>query len=399
MGSNQHDEHGPGTRSVWAGEETGFPQGAGQVPIFENVTFAYDDLDQWYEVATGQAAGHIYSRNTNPTVAVLEEKVRCLEQAEACAAHASGMAAVSASLFALLEPGRRVVSTRDTYGGTNKLFMEFLPRWGVDVVLCDTEEHADVEREIAAGCDLLYLETPTNPTLKVVDIARLAARAHEAGAVVVVDNTVATPLNQRPLELGADLVVTSASKFLGGHSNALGGTTSGRRDLVDATYHYREIHGAALAPAAAANLLQGMKTLELRLERQCASAQRIAEHLAAHQAVDRVFYPGLPDHRHHDVAERQMRRFGGMLSFTLRGGFEAVRRVLGGLRFAHRAAHLGGTETIVGPPRTTSHVELSPEERRAMGIPEALVRYSVGIENVEDLIDDLDRALAAADDR
>lgn len=391
------DDHrkgpGPGTRSVWGGERDGFPHGASQTPVYRNVTYSYDDLDHWYAVATGAAAGHIYSRNTNPTVQVFEDKMRELDGAESSTSLASGMAAVSGCLFALLEPGKRVVSTRDTYGGTNKLFIEFLPRYRIEVVLCDTDDHGEIEREIDAGCDILYLETPTNPTLKVVDIERLAARGHAAGATVIVDNTVATPLNQRPLDLGADLVLASASKFLGGHSDALGGVVSGRRDLVEAVYHYREIHGACLDPTAAYLLVRGLKTLELRLERQCDNAQRIAEHLERQPAVDRVFYPGLASHPCHDIAARQMRRFGGMLSFSLKGGFDSVKRFLGRLELAHRAAHLGGVETIVGPPRTTSHVELTAEERAAAGIPEALVRYSVGIENVDDLVSDLDRAL------
>jgi len=391
--NDQKHPPGPGTRSVWSGERGGFPHGASQTPVYRNVTYSYDDVDHWHAVATGAAAGHIYSRNTNPTVQVFEDKMRELDGAEAATSLASGMAAISACLFALLEPGRRVVSTKDTYGGTNKLFIEFLPRYRIDVALCDTDDHEAIESEIDAGCDILYLETPTNPTLKVVDIERLATRGHANGATVIVDNTVATPLNQRPLELGADLVLASASKFLGGHSDALGGAVSGRRDLVEAVYHYREIHGACLDPSAAYLLVRGLKTLELRLERQCDNAQRIAEHLERQPEVERVFYPGLASHPCHDIAARQMRRFGGMLSFSLKGGFDSVRRFLTRLELAHRAAHLGGVETIVGPPRTTSHVELTPEERAAAGIPEALVRYSVGIENVDDLVSDLDRAL------
>ena len=385
---------GPGTRSVWDGERGGFPHGASQTPIYRNVTYSYDDLDRWNDVATGAADGHIYSRNSNPTVQVFEDKMRRLDGAEASTSLASGMAAISACLFALLKPGTRVVSTKDTYGGTNKLFIEFLPRYQIDVALCATLDHAAIEREIDAGCTILYLETPTNPTLKVVDIERLATRAHAAGAIVIVDNTVATPINQMPLELGADLVLASATKFLGGHSDALGGVVSGRRELVETVYHYREIHGACLDPTAAYLLIRGLKTLELRLDRQCDNAQRIAEHLENHPAVERVYYPGLASHPNHEVAARQMRRFGGMLSFSLKGGFESVRRFLPRLELAHRAAHLGGVETIVGPPRTTSHVELTPEERSAAGIPEALVRYSVGIENAADLLSDLDRALA-----
>ncbi len=385
---------GPGTLSVWAGEEERSWHGAVTVPIAQSVTFAYDDLEAWHEVATGRRPGHIYSRNTNPTVRPFEEKLAALSGAEDATSFATGMAAISNTLFALLSPGQRVVSLRDTYGGTHKIFIEFLPRFGVQVELCPTTDHEAVERAIAAGCDLVYLESPTNPTLEIVDIERLTTAAHAAGAFVVVDNTFATPINQRPLALGADLVIESATKFLSGHSDVMGGALAGRAELVHRVFHFREINGASLHPHSAYLLLRGMKTLELRIARQNANAQRIAEHLVEHPAVERVAYPGLSTHPGHDIARRQMSGFGGMLSFALKGGFNAVRRVLPRLRYAHRAASLGSVGTLVGPPRTTSHVELSAEERAAAGIPEGLIRYSAGIENVEDLLADLDRALA-----
>jgi cystathionine gamma-synthase len=205
----------------------------------------------------------------------------------------------------------------------------------------------------------------------------------------VVDNTFATPINQRPLELGADLVLHSATKFLGGHSDAMGGVVVGTREYIDRIFHFREINGASLDAHSAFLLARGLRTLELRVERQNANAQAVAEFLAGHPRVERVFYPGLADHPQHEVARRQMRGFGGVLAFSLRGGFDAVRQMVGGLRLAHLAASLGSVGTLVGPPSTTSHVELSEAERAAAGIPEALVRYSVGIENAADLIDDL----------
>ena len=261
------------TRVVWAGEAESLAHGGTQVPVQHSIAFGYDDVDSWLDVALGNAPGHIYSRNTNPTVRAFERKIADLEGAEHAIAFASGMAAVSGTLFTLLTPGRRVVSVKDTYGGTNQLFIDLLPRQKVDVDLCDTEDHEAVERAISRGLDVLYLETPTNPTLKVVDIEPLTAAAHEKGAIVIVDNTFATPINQQPLALGADLVVHSASKFLGGHADALGGALAGRRDLVEAVYHYREITGAALSPHDAYMLLRGMKTLALRIERQNASAR------------------------------------------------------------------------------------------------------------------------------
>src|SRR5690606_23781134 len=357
---------------------------------------------------------------------------------------ATGMATISNTLFAILATGKRVVSVKDTYGGTNQVFAEYLPRYGVEVALCDTSDHDAIEEELGRGCDLLYLETPTNPTLKVLDLARLTRAGHDAGAIVVVDNTVATPINQRPLELGADLVVHSATKYLGGHADALGGVVVGRADLVEKIYRYREINGSTLHPMAAYLLLRGMKTLHLRVERQNSNAMTVARYLSEHPAVTVVNYPGLESHPLHDVAARQMSGFGGMLSFGLAGEFEAVRKFLpamvlgrvgvstglkvhprhygaasqmsgsgGMLSFGlagefeavrkfipamervHAAANLGAVETIISAPATSSHVEVSAEDRAALGIPEGLIRYSVGIEDPDDLIADLAQALAA----
>ena len=386
----------PATKAVWAGEEDYLAEGATQVPIVQSIPFGYDDLDEWTGVALGEREGHIYSRNTNPTIRAFEEKVRVLEGAEDSTSFATGMAAISNTLYAFLEPGDKVVSVKDTYGGTNKIFLEFLPRAGVEVKLLDTTDPDAVEEEIARGCDLLYLETPTNPTLKLVDIARLSEAGREAGAVVVVDGTFATPINQSPLALGADLVLHSASKYLGGHADALGGVLCGPGELVRRVYHYREINGASLDPFAAYLLLRGLKTLELRVTRHNENAMKVASFLEGHPSVERVFYPGLESHPQHELAKRQMRGFGGMLSFSLVGGYEAVKEFLPRLHLAHRAANLGAVETTVGPPATTSHVESSALEREAMGIPESLVRYSTGIEHTDDLISDLEHALSAS---
>jgi cystathionine gamma-synthase len=386
----------PATLAVWAGEGADDVEGATQVPVVYSAAYGFPDVDAWLDVALGRRPGHIYSRNTNPTVQAFEEKVRILEGGAAATSFATGMAAISGTLFALLRPGDRVVSVRDTYGGTNRLFLEFLPRQGMQVDLRDTADSEAIEAALLDGARVLYLETPTNPTLKVLDIERLAAAGHAAGAVVIVDNTFATPINQSPLALGADLVVHSATKFLGGHADALGGVIVGDAALVAQVFHFREITGATLDPMAAYLLIRGMKTLALRIERQNESALRIARWLEGQAAVEVVNYPGLPSHPRHAVAARQMRGFGGVLSFGLQGGLDAVKRVLPGLRLAHRAANLGAVETIAGPPATTSHVECTAEERAAMGIPEGLVRYSVGIEDPDDLIADLAAAFAAA---
>jgi cystathionine gamma-synthase len=389
----EFSEYKTGTAAVWAGEENA--AGAVAQPVNNSVAFAYIDLDKWYDVATGKSEGYIYSRNTNPTVAVLEEKIRVMEGAEAATSFATGMGAVSNTLFTFLKPGKKVISVKDTYGGTSKLFLDFLPGMNVEVKLHDTTDHEALEAEVAKGCDLLYLETPTNPTLKIIDIKRLTAAAKKVGAITVVDNTFATPINQNPLTLGADLVIHSATKFLCGHSDAMGGLLAGKKELVQKVFQYREITGASLQANPAYMIARGMKTLELRIERQNASAMKIAHYLKAHPKVSNVFYPGLETHPGHETAKQQMRGFGGILSFSLKGDYELVKKFLPSLKLVHLAASLGSVSTLAGPPRTTSHVELTEEQRALLGIPESLIRYSVGIENVDDLLQDLDQALAA----
>ena len=386
---------GLSTLSIWGGEqEHELYERSTQVPVVHSVSYTYRDIDTWHDVALEKAPGHIYSRNTNPTVRAFEDKLKTLEGADAATSFASGMAAISNTLATFLKPGDRVVSIKDSYGGTNRIFNDFLPPLNIDVCLCDTSDPAQIEAEIAKGCQLLYLETPTNPTIKIVDIEKLSAAAKQVGALVVVDNTFATPINQNPLQLGADIVLHSASKYLGGHADALGGVICGSRELVKKVYQYREINGATLSPMDAYSFIRGMKTLKLRVERQNESAMTIARWLQQHPAIEQVNYPGLESHPGHEIAKRQMRGYGGMLSFAVKGGLDAIKQFLPKLQYAHMAANLGCVETVVGPPVTTSHVECSAEERAAAGIPEGLVRYSTGIEDVEDLIADLEQALA-----
>ena len=382
---------GQSTKSIWGGEqEHELYERSTQVPVVHSVSFGYKDIDTWHKAALGLVDGHIYSRNTNPTVRAFEDKCKELENAEAATSFASGMAAISNTLGTFLKSGDRVVSIKDSYGGTNVIFNEFLP----PVNLCETNDHKQIMSEIAKGCQVLYLETPTNPTIKITDIKKLSAAAKEVGAIVVVDNTFATPINQNPLALGADIVLHSASKYLGGHADALGGVICGGKKLIDKVYHYREINGATLAPMDAYSLLRGMKTLKLRVQKQNESAMIIAKYLQKHPLIEQVNYPGLETHLGHKIAKEQMPGgYGGMLSFAVKGGLDSIKKFLPKLKYAHMAANLGCVETVVGPPSTTSHVECSANERAAAGIPEGLVRYSTGIEDVEDLINDLDQAL------
>ena len=383
----------PETQSVWGGEIETFPHGATQTPTVNSVAYGYDNLDEWMQVAKGEKDGHIYGRNTNPTVNVLEEKIRILEGAEAATSFSSGMAAISNTLFANLNPGDRVVTGKDTYGGTSKLFLEFLPQYDIEVVLCDTTDHDQIEEEVNKGCQLLYLETPTNPTLKIQDIKRLSSVGKKVGSLIVVDNTLATPINQNPLALGADLVVHSATKFLCGHSDALGGLVCGDKEKIEKIFHFREINGATLDPNAAYLIIRGMKTLALRMERHNANAMELANWLSEHPKIDTVFYPGLETNSGYSTAVEQMKGFGGVLSFSLSGEKDLIPIFITKLTFAHAAAHLGSVDTIVGPPKTTSHVENTMEERSALGIPENMIRCSVGIENIDDIKRDFLQAL------
>ncbi|MDZ7766212.1 MAG: aminotransferase class V-fold PLP-dependent enzyme [Melioribacteraceae bacterium] len=287
-----------------------------------------------------------------------------------------------------------MVSIKDSYGGTSKLFLEFLPRFGIDVQLCETTDHEEIEKEVAKGCKLLYLETPTNPTLKVMDLERLISAAKKVNAIVVVDNTFATPINQQPLELGADLVIHSATKFLGGHSDAMGGVVCGRKDLVTQIFHFREINGATLDATSAYMLIRGIKTLELRVKQQNSNALQLAEYLESHPKIDKVFYPGLESHPYHHIAKKQMTGYGGVFAFSLKDGFEKVKTMLNNLELVHLAASLGSVSTLIGPPKVTSHVETTEEERKQLGIPESLVRCSIGIENFEDIKADFENALS-----
>lgn len=385
---------GPSTRSVHLGRRTDSASGAIVPPLVDNVAFGFPDLEVWRSVALKERPGHIYSRNSNPTLELFESKVAALEGAEAGLSFATGMAAISTTLLALLDRTSGAVTVRDTYGGTYLLFTELLPRLGVSCTVCDTDDLETFRRAIDAGASLVYLESPTNPTLKVLDLARWIQAAHDVGALAVVDNTFATPINQRPIELGADLVLHSATKFLGGHGDVLGGVVCGGRDVIDRIYRCRELVGSALDARGAHLLLRSLKTLGLRIERQNRNALEVAQYLERRREVVRVHYPGLASHPGHAIARRQMSGFGGVLSFELQGGLETVARMLPHLRYACLAANLGQVETVAGPPALTSHVELSPDERATAGIPEGLVRYAVGIEDPSDLTADLGAAFA-----
>ena len=380
------------TKAIWAGETEPFPFNATQAPTVNSVAFNYDDMDEWMSVAKGLRKGHIYGRNTNPTVEILERKIAILEKAESATAFSSGMAAISNTLFALLKPKDRVIVGKDTYGGTSKIFMDYLPKFDIDVQFCDTTNTEEFKAEINKKCSLLYLETPTNPTLKLQNIQKLSIIAKKSQSLVVVDNTLSTPINQNPLELGADIVLHSATKFLCGHSDALGGLACGNKEIIEKIFHFREINGACLDPHPAYLILRGMKTLALRMNKHNENALELAQWLSKHDMIEKVFYPGLDTHEGSEIAQQQMKGYGGVLSFSIKDE-KKIPNFISNLTFAHAAAHLGSLDTIVGPPKTTSHVENSAEERIQLGIPNNLIRCSVGIEHIDDIKNDFDQAL------
>ena len=382
----------PETKAVWAGETEPFPYNSTQAPTISSVAFNYKNMSEWLDVAKGTKKGHIYGRNTNPTVEFLENKIALLEKAESAVAFSSGMAAISNTLFALLKPKDRVIVGRDTYGGTSKIFMEYLPKFDIDVQFCDTTNTDIFKTEIKKNCNLLYLETPTNPTLKIQDIKKLSSIAKKSQAITVVDNTLSTPINQNPLEFGADIVLHSATKFLCGHSDALGGLVCGNKEVIDKIFHFREINGACLDPNPAYLILRGMKTLALRMNKHNENALELANWLCDHNKIEDVFYPGLNNHKGAEIAKKQMSGYGGVLSFSVKDE-KMIPIFISNLSFAHAAAHLGSLDTIVGPPKTTSHVENTSKERAELGIPSNLIRCSVGIEHIDDIKNDFNQAL------
>ncbi|MBW2059304.1 MAG: aminotransferase class I/II-fold pyridoxal phosphate-dependent enzyme [Deltaproteobacteria bacterium] len=381
------------TLAVHAGEAIDPVTGATITPLYQTAAFGYSTVDHWYRVATEKEAGFIYSRNRNPTQVVAEEKIAALEGAERALVFSSGMAAITTTLLSLLSSGDHVVSVKDSYGGTYLIFTTLLPRFGVGVDLVETTDPRAIEGAVGKRTKVVYLETPTNPTLKVIDLERISGFCQERKICLIVDNTLATPFNQQPLGFGATLVIHSATKYLAGHGDVVCGAVAGPSGLIEEIDRLRGITGPSLDPHGAWLLIRGMKTLALRLDRQNRNALEVARFLENHPKVVRVFYPGLESHPQHAVAKRQMKGFGGMLSFELTGDYASTKRFLDSLRIPHRAANLGSVESLVGPPSTTSHVECTAEERQAAGIPETLVRYAPGIEDADDLIADLDQSL------
>lgn len=374
------------TICIHAGQEPDPSTGAIITPIYQTSTYVQEGL--------GQHKGFEYGRTHNPTRLALERNIAALERGAAAFAFASGMAAIDA-ILTRLEAGDHLVVSDNTYGGTFRLFERVRRKFGLEFTYVDASDAGAIERAITPRTRYLFLETPTNPMLRLTDLAEAAELAHRHGVRVVVDNTFASPYVQQPLALGCDIVVHSTTKFLNGHSDSVGGVVVLRHeDDIEWMRFVQNAAGAILGPMDAWLVLRGTKTLPVRMERTNANAQALAEHLAAHPAVRSVIYPGLPDHPQHALARRQMRGFGGLITFDV-GSLEAARTVLPRFRLMSLAESLGGVETLISHPAMMTHASVPPERRAAIGLTDGMIRISVGIEDIDDLKEDLDQALSS----
>lgn len=360
--------------------------GAVSVPIYQTSTFFQDAL--------GKDRGYEYSRTGNPTREALERSIAQLENGKFGLAYASGSAATVGTFQPLLLPGDEIVAGNDTYGGTYRIFERLLRPYGIKTNYVDADDLSRFEQAITPATKLIWVETPSNPLLKLIDIAALAEIAHKRGVLLVVDNTFASPYFQQPLNLGADLVVHSTTKYIGGHSDVVGGAVvTSNEEIYEKLKFYQNAAGAVPAPFDSWLFLRGIKTLKLRMEAHEKNALRVAEFLASHPYVERVYYPGLPSHPQHALAKRQMRGFGGMVSFEIAGGLPAVEQFIARSKLFLLAESLGGVESLLCYPPRMTHASISAEERAKRGIHDNLIRLSVGLENGDDLIEDLRTAL------
>jgi methionine-gamma-lyase len=394
MKDNHHSKRlRDATLAIHAGEQHAGVNGPVVPPVARTSNFTFANVAEMKRWAEGKSSAYIYTRYANPTLAVAEEKIAALEGAEAAVVAASGMAAISSALLAVLRAGDEVIATRQVYGGTYRLMRDVFPRFGITVRHVEADL-GGIERMVNPRTKALYVETPTNPTLRVVDLRKAAAFAKEWGLVSIVDNTIASPVLQKPIEFGFDMVVHSATKFLAGHSDIVAGAAAGGRALMNKVRGNIIYLGGSMDPGAAFLLTRGIKTLETRVERQCRTSMEVARFLARHPKVSRVHYPGLASHPDHALAKRQMRGFGSLLSFDLKGGLKAARRFCDRTRLFLLAASLGSVESLVILPIYTSHYKMSLEELRAAGVQPGTVRVSVGLEDAADLVEDLRQALS-----
>lgn len=392
---NDNKKLGFATRAIHEGYDAFANEGALTPPIHMTSTFAFETAEAGGEMFAGERQGHFYTRISNPTLDILEKRIASLEGAEAALATASGMGAITSALWTLLKAGDEVIVDKTLYGCTFAFMRHGLTKFGITIKHVDLSDPANLEKEINDKTAVVYFETPANPNMRLVDIKAVSQIAHQHDAVVVVDNTYATPYITRPIELGADLVVHSATKYLGGHGDLVAGMIAGKADMIlqIRVVGLKDMTGAVMSPMTAMLVMRGLKTLELRMERHSQNAQKIAEVLEQHPAVEKVAYPGLASFAQHDLAKRQMKLFGGMIAFEVNGGMEAGIKVMNSLQMIKRAVSLGDSESLIQHPASMTHSPYSPEEREEFGIKDGLIRLSVGLESVDDIIDDLMSAL------
>jgi cystathionine gamma-synthase len=360
-------------------------------PVYMSATYEFECSDDLIDVVQNRS-GFIYSRWDNPTVRETEKALAAMEGYDDAVAFGSGMAAITTSILAFVDKSSRIIAMRETYGGTFTFINKFLPGLGIETIDLGCDELSRFYAEIEKGAAILYLETPTNPLLRVIDVKPLAEAARERGIITIVDSTFASPVNQRPVELGVDIAIHSATKYLGGHHDVMAGFACCNREYADKICETRKVIGGISDPMTAFLVLRGLKTLGLRVQRQNENAMKIAQFLANHEKVSVVHYPGLPTHPDHAIARRQMKGFGGMLSFEIKANFDGTKRFMDSLKFIKLATSLGGVTSLATQPVTNTHVALSPEERKKTGISDSLVRLSVGIEEPESIIQDIENA-------
>jgi cystathionine gamma-synthase len=382
----------PETAAVHGGADPEKKNGPVGTPIYQTTTFEVTDNDEQQRVTT---TDRYYTRWGNPTNTVAEQAVAAIEGVEAARTFASGMGAITTTILALLKTGDHIVAQRDIYGGVTKFLSQWLPRLGIETTFVDTNDYEQHARAIRPNTRMLYLESPTNPALRVVDLKKAAALARQHKLISMIDSTFGTPINQHPAEYGIDLVMHSGTKYLSGHADLTCGVVAGRRELMEQIHETRTTLGNCMDPHASWLLIRGLKTLAVRVARQNENALRVAEFLEQHAQVRRVHYPFLKSHPQHAIAREQMSGGGGMVTFEVEGGGEDARRVSEAMRLFTLATSLGGVESLVSIPMLTSHAMISAEQREKMGVTEQMVRLSVGIESAEDLIADLEHALEA----
>lgn len=368
--------------------------GAVSPPIYQSSTFAFNNSQHGADLFSGTGKGYIYSRILNPTQEALEREVAFLEKGEVALAFGSGMAAITNTAITLCNSGDNFVSSRTVYGGTHALYLKVMPRINIGVKEVDALDLNKVEEAIDEKTRFIFIETPANPTLEIIDIKGCAEIAHRKGIKLVVDNTFATPYLQQPLDMGADIVIHSATKYIGGHGDTVAGIAVGSKDIIhEMRKGVAQDIGAIISPFNAWLLLRGLKTLPVRMDRHCENAMRVAQFLAFHPRVERVWYPGLRTHPQHELAKAQMSNFGGMIAFEIKGGIEEGKRLMDSVELCTLAVSLGDCDTLIVHPASTTHSSYSPEDLEATGIKPNLIRLSVGIEDVNDIIEDLSQAL------